>query len=314
MVKNMKIIKCGGSILKNISERIKLYKYIKSLDEKVVLVVSAFDDCPYSTKELSSLLKNNYSYEMKQQLITLGEIISSIRVCNELLNELIDACVIFKEDIGIYVKTSEKMDSIEKLDNNILLKNVKEHKVVVVPGFIGINQDNHLVSLNENGSDLTALLIAKMLDEKHVLLYKDVLGLSSIDPNLSFNYKLYKKVSYSLMNQIVSHGCNIIQQDALLVAKENDIVIDLVYYLNNLHFTKIEKLSNEKVIVFQINENDIYIDGYNNKEKIENILLSSNVLFDYVLPCNSYIKIVSSYENQNLIINTLHNLYLKGEL
>ena len=55
---------------------------------------------------------------------------------------------------------------------------------MVIPGFIAINQDNKIVSLKENGSDLTTIIIAKMLEINDVYLYKDVLGLSSIDPNL----------------------------------------------------------------------------------------------------------------------------------
>ena len=92
----MKIIKCGGSVLKNYNDRLQLYKEIKSSDEKVVLVVSAFNDCPYSTDKLSLLLKDNYTYEMKQEIIVIGEIISSLRVTNELLNQYIDATLIYK--------------------------------------------------------------------------------------------------------------------------------------------------------------------------------------------------------------------------
>ena len=190
MVKKMKIIKCGGASLKNKNDRVKLYKEIKKNKEKTILIVSAFDDCPYSTKSLSDLLSSNVTYEMRQQIITLGEIISSIRVCNELLDEMIDATVIFKEDIGIYVKSSDKMDYIESLNDEYILQKIENHKVIVVPGFIGINQDKHIVSLNENGSDLTAILIAKMLKINEVFLYKDVLGLSSIDPSTNKNTSL----------------------------------------------------------------------------------------------------------------------------
>ena len=76
--------------------------------------------------------------------------------------------LIYKEDIGIYVNTSDKMDEIVSLNGDKIKEELLVHKVVVVPGFIGINQDNKQVSLNKNGSDLTAILVAKMLDEKDV--------------------------------------------------------------------------------------------------------------------------------------------------
>lgn len=310
----MKIIKCGGASLNNYQDRKKLYNEIKKYNGSVVLIVSAFQDGPYSTKQLASLLENNYTYQMKQELITIGEIISSIKVINELLNEYIDATLIYKEDIGIYVNTSDKMDEIVSLNGDKIKEELLVHKVVVVPGFIGINQDNKQVSLNKNGSDLTAILVAKMLDEKDVFLYKDALGLSSINPKLENKYKLYKSLSYDMMHKIVLHGNPIIQEEALLKAKEYNINIHMQHYINHLYGTSITKSNSERVIVFQILDNDVFIDGYINKEQVENILIEKNILFDYVLQCNSYLKIVTGYNNELAILKTLHDLFMKGEL
>lgn len=309
----MKIIKCGGSVLKCYENRKKLYNEIKSYDDKVILIVSAFLDCPYSTDNLQALLINNYDYYMRQELITLGEVISSIRVTNELLNEYIDASLIYKENIGIYVKTSDKMDEIVSLDSQFIQKELDNHKVIVVPGFIGINQENKIVSLNKNGSDLTTILIAKMLNINEVYLYKDVLGLSSIDPKINNNYKLYKNVSFSLMHQIIVHGSNLIQEEAIKQAKDNNINIIISHFNNHSYSTCVSKFSNEKVVVFQCDSNCIYIDGFNNKEIIENTLTTNNLLYDYILPCNSYLKIVTSFNNTTNIIDLLHKKYMKGE-
>ena len=57
---------------------------------------------------------------MKQELIVIGEIISSVRVCNELLNEYIDAEVLYKEELGIKVFTTDKMEEVTSLDNTII--------------------------------------------------------------------------------------------------------------------------------------------------------------------------------------------------
>ena len=310
----MRVIKCGGNCLKKLDDRKKLYQEIKYSDEKVVLVVSAFDDTPYSTDSLSELLKGNYTYEMKQELISMGEIISSLRVCNELLNEYIDATFLYKEDIGIYVKTSNKMDQIVKLDEKKIKEEVLKHKVVVVPGFIGINQNNKIVTLNKNGSDLTAVIMAYLLNCEEVYLYKDVLGLASIDPHLYHQYKLYHEVSYDFMIQCNLHYNHLIQEEALRFAKEHQIKINIQHYLNHHYQTRIDKINKERVIVFSLFDQGVYIDGYNNKETIENILILKEIKYNYILPCNSYLKIVSEYSNEKKILETLHQSYLKGEL
>ena len=310
----MKIIKCGGVSLDKLENRLKIYQEIKEYDGSVLLVVSAFASGPYSTNSLKGLLNDNYNYEMLQEMITIGEVISSIRITNELLNEFVDATLIYKEQIGIFVESSNKMDSISGYDGKYIQDALLKHKVVVVPGFIGINQDNKIVSLNQNGSDLTAVIIAKMLNLNDVYLYKDVLGLASLDPQENKNYKLYKSVSYSLMLQIIMHGSNLVQEEALRFAKDNNITIHIQHYLNHSYETKISTLGNEKVLVFQKNDHEIFIDGYSNKENIENILLLKEISYDYILPCNSYLKIVTNYNNQSEIISLLHDKYLKGEL
>lgn len=311
----MKIIKCGGSVLKDYSNRLLLYDEIKGLNDKVILIVSAFNDSPYSTKSLKLLLENNYTYEMEQELITLGEVISSIRVTNELLNNYIDASLIFKEQIGINVFTTNKMENIVSLDNSFIQEKVKKHKVIVIPGFIGINQNNRIVSLNKNGSDLTAILVAKMLNQNEVFLYKDVLGLSSIDPTYKNNYKLYKNISYSLMQQLILHGNTLLQEEALKIAKDNDITIHIQHYLNHSSNTIISKSNKERIIVLQLKDNNIYLEGYNNKDNIENILMSYNLKYDYILPCNTFLKIVTSYKNEDKIINLLHDKFIiRGEI
>lgn len=309
----MKVIKCGGSILKDITNRKRLYKEIKTLEDKVILIVSAFNDSPYSTNSLNNLITNNYTFEMKQELLVIGEIISSIRVCNELLNEYIDADVLYKEEIGIIVQTTDKMEQIVSLDNSKIKEKINKHKVIVVPGFIGINQDNKIVTLNKNGSDLTALLIAKMLEIDEVFLYKDVLGLSSIDPSVSTNYKLYKNISYDLMNQIVMHGNGLVQDLAVKIAKENKINIHIQNFLNHNFETLVSTVSKERIVVFTESRQDIFIDGFTNKDFMENILRKHKLQFDYILPCNSYLKVVTSYNNQKQILLTLNNLYVKGE-
>ena len=54
----MKVIKCGKDALKDYENRLKIYNEIKNNNEQIILVVSAFNDSPYSTKSLRLLLNN----------------------------------------------------------------------------------------------------------------------------------------------------------------------------------------------------------------------------------------------------------------
>lgn len=310
----MKIIKYGGNALKSKMNRLAIYKKIKNINDKIVMIVSAFKDSPYSTNELSMLVNQNCTYEMKQQMIVLGEIISSLRVCNELLNEGINAMVLFPQEIGISVVTSDQFDYVDELDNRFLQEKLLDYDVIVIPGFIAINQEGYFVSLNKGGSDLSAVLIAKMLDEKEIFLYKDVLGLSSIDPQLSTQFKLFKQASFEQMMLLCEHKNPLIQKEALHYAQDYDIRIHVSHFLNDTHETLISKKGNDKMIVMSYEKNCIYIDGYQQNEKISNLLLNNHLYFDYIMNHNRSLKIVTSEQNEKEILLFLHERYVKGEL
>ena len=69
------------------------------------------------------------------------------------------------------------------LDSDGLLKQLDLHGIVVVPGFIGRDEDQNVCLLGRGGSDLTALFIAKKTGATVCRLIKDVAGLYEFDPN-----------------------------------------------------------------------------------------------------------------------------------
>lgn len=309
----MKIIKYGGNALKSKMNRLSIYKKLKNEKDKVVMVVSAFKDSPYSTSDLSLLLTKNYTYEMKQQMIILGEIISSLRICNELLNEGINATVILPQEVGISVFTSDHFEYLLELDDTFIKEKSEQYDVIVFPGFIGINQDGYFVSLNESGSDLSAVFVAKMLGEKEIFLYKDVLGLASIDPHLSAQFRLFKNASFEQMMMISEHKNQLVQKEALHYAADYQINIHVSHFLNDTSETLISKKSGERVVVMSYEDHFVYLDGYQQSEKISNYLLINHVYFDYIMTSNHSLKIVTSEHNEKEILLLLHDLYIKGE-
>ena len=226
----MKIYKFGGNILKDESTRNSIYKHLKNEKEKIIMVVSALKETPYSTDRLLQLLNQSDDYYMKERLQTTGEMISAFIICNEMRKLYLNCEVIYPEEIGIQiVKEQNEIQSI-KFNDQAIKEKLEKCDYLICPGFTAIDQNKQLVSLNRGGSDLTAVLIAKMLEMKEVTFFKDVPGVGLCDPRYYDNHKILAHVGYDKMILFSKHGSNLLQLDAIKKAKEYQIALRIKHF------------------------------------------------------------------------------------
>jgi aspartokinase/homoserine dehydrogenase 1 len=87
--------------------------------------------------------------------------------------------------------------------------------VAVVPGFIGRGVDGEIVTLGRGGSDLTATLLARVLDARHVVLWKDVPGILTADPRAVPDARLVTQVSTREAATLAACGARVLHPRAL---------------------------------------------------------------------------------------------------
>ncbi|MEE8294182.1 MAG: homoserine dehydrogenase [Sphingomonadales bacterium] len=90
--------------------------------------------------------------------------------------------------------------------------------VVVVPGFVGIDEANNLAVMGRGGTDLTALFLAQRLQASVCRLIKDVDGVFESDPNLS--KKRLKRYNTIHWDEVQSVAKVLVQPKATLFSKE----------------------------------------------------------------------------------------------
>lgn len=98
-----------------------------------------------------------------------------------------------------------------------------QHSVLVMPGFIGVNEKNELTLLGRGGSDYSAIFSAWAVNAKACVLYKDTNGIfvpGSNDNVLS--QKKYKTISYQ---DCLDIPYPVIQHKALAFAQKEKINI-----------------------------------------------------------------------------------------
>ena len=96
---------------------------------------------------------------------------------------------------------------------------LKQHSVVVTPGFFAANRQGTICSLGRGGSDLTAVLLAEEFAADCELI-KDVSGYFTTDPAVHRGAEFIPRLSYDQALGMADAGCELIQPKAIEVARQ----------------------------------------------------------------------------------------------
>lgn len=307
----VKLIKLGGTLLKekNTYELLKdiLNKEININKNKVIIVVSAIgrNNDPYATDTLKKLGPNLKGGDL-DYLLGLGEIISSLIIGSKLME--------FSPLIVRYNKIGIKKTNKTILDNTYLLNYLKKSNLLIVPGFIILNSNDELTTLDRGGSDLSAVLIAKMLKLKEITLYKETGGVMSADPKLVASPYLMKNLNYDDMYHLAKLGAKVIQKDAVKLAKEENIKILIKsLYLDELGSVISNKSESKEILGVSVDEKYIYLIGKVKEEHVEviNSLMDEyNISITKIKLMKDYILIEVINGKRNFALNLIHHKFM----
>ena len=92
--------------------------------------------------------------------------------------------------------------------------------VPVVPGFIGRAPSGAVVTLGRGGSDLTATLLAHVLDAREVVLWKDVPGMLTADPRVVPDARFIPSLHVREASELAYYGARVLHPRALIPLAE----------------------------------------------------------------------------------------------
>ena len=116
--------------------------------------------------------------------------------------------------------------------------------IPIIAGFQGINLNNRITTLGRGGSDASAIMCAKFFKAQKCIIYTDVDGVYTADPNTLKKAKKIKVISYEEMLEMASLGAKIMQPASLQDARLNRIDIDVKSSFTNKEGTLITKKKN----------------------------------------------------------------------
>jgi aspartokinase/homoserine dehydrogenase 1 len=88
--------------------------------------------------------------------------------------------------------------------------------IVVVPGFIGRAPDGSVTTMGRGGTDLSATLLARALNARRVVLWKDVPGILTADPRLVPDARLIPQLHHREAGEVAHYGAKVLHPRALI--------------------------------------------------------------------------------------------------
>jgi|TARA_Y100000310_G_scaffold217377_1_gene218441 aspartate kinase len=155
-----------------------------------------------------------------------GEIIISEIAAEVLRRKDMDAQVYLPEDIGMVTNSSfgnAKLEetSYEKIGSSLKPVLEESNKVVIVPGFYGVDEQGRYTTFQRGGSDLTGAILANTLDAELYENWTDTNGIMRADPRIVSNPDVIARLTYKEARELAYSGAEILHPDTLipLIAK-----------------------------------------------------------------------------------------------
>ncbi|MBU3200259.1 aspartate kinase [Clostridium estertheticum] len=215
-----------------------------------VVVVSAMGRKgePYATDTLLSQIDDDFKGVNPlaiDLLMSCGEIISTVVMCNELNNNKVDVVPLTGGQAGIITDSSYTNAAILNVDTKRVLSILKNGKVPVVAGFQGMDDKGYVTTIGRGGSDVTAALLGAALNAVEVRIYTDVDGIMTADPRIVSEATLIKKISYDEIFQFADQGAKVIHPRAVEICKKYNIPLVIKNTMNECDGTVISNFESQ---------------------------------------------------------------------
>ena len=229
----MKILvqKFGGTSVSTHERRLLVIKKVMNAISNgycPIVVVSAMGRKgePYATDSLLSLISEefkNVNHLASDLLMSCGEIISTVVMCDEMQKHSINAVPLTGGQAGIITDNNFNNASIKTVNTKNILELVSQNKVPIVAGFQGISEDGFITTIGRGGSDVTGALLGVALNAEGIEIYTDVDGIMTADPRIVDNPSLIKQISYNEVFQFADQGAKVIHPRAVEIAMKGNI-------------------------------------------------------------------------------------------
>lgn len=220
--------KFGGTSVANI-DRIKhvagLVARSRQAGDTVLVVLSAMSGETDRLMKLAHEVADCPDEREMDMLLSTGERVTIALLAMALRSMGFEARSYTGRQVGIITDSTHTKARIERIAAERIQAALDKGIIPVVAGFQGINEQNDVTTLGRGGSDLTAVALAAALKADRCIIYTDVDGVYTADPNVVPAARRLNKVSYEEMLELASLGAKVLQSRSVEFAAKYGVPV-----------------------------------------------------------------------------------------
>ncbi len=236
------VLKFGGTSVGTLDRIVKISKIIVSYIKKkykVIVVTSAMSGVTNELIKKAEKISKNFPNSERDVLLSTGEQMASALIAGKLCDLGFNSRSWMSWQIPIITRGNYSAARIIKIGTDQLKRYLKKGGTPIITGFQGLNREGRLTTLERGGSDASAIMLAKFFKAKRCIIYTDVDGVYTTDPNFLKKAKKIKALSYEEMLEMSSLGAKVMQPASIQDAKLNKVKIDVKSSFTNKTGTQI---------------------------------------------------------------------------
>ena len=118
----------------------------------------------------------------------------------------------------------------------------RNHSIVIVTGFQGLNKYDDITTLGRGGSDTSAVALAAALKADLCQIYTDVEGVYTADPRYVKGARKLDEITFDEMLELASQGAQVLHNRSVELAKKYRVNMEVLSSFANKPGTKVKEV------------------------------------------------------------------------
>ncbi len=239
------VAKFGGTSVANADLILKAAMRVAEIKENndVIVVVSAMGHTTDQLIKISHKITENPRPREMDMLLTAGERISVALFTMALQNLHLKAISFTGSQVGIITDNRHTDARIMEIKGERIKNALNQGFIPVICGFQGVSFEKEITTLGRGGSDTTAVALAAALRAQKCIIFTDVDGVFTEDPNRFPGVKKIDRISYEEMLELASRGAKVLHPRATSIGARFNIPIEVKNSFNKRSGTLITQIS-----------------------------------------------------------------------
>ena len=224
------VLKFGGTSVGSIKRIKNVANIINSYHKKrykLIVVSSAMSGVTNDLIRKSKEISENFLPSEYDVLVSSGEQVACSLIAASLSHIGLKSRSWLSWQIPIITEGSHKNAKILSIYKKKILDYLKKGGIPIVTGFQGIDINERIKTIGRGGSDASAIMLAKFFKAERCIIYTDVEGVYTTDPNKLKKARKIKVISYEEMLEMASLGAKVMQPVSIQDARLNRINIEV---------------------------------------------------------------------------------------